>query len=108
MTLCIYCILLFILGVDYTDPETYDSGSTDMGNVSHIVPAIHPFFAIPTKSYNHTKEFADVSGLPEAQESTLTAAKALAMTCLNLMRNREILELVKEQFKEDIMKDMEN
>lgn len=90
MTLIIYSILFFTLGVHYIDPKSNESGSTDMGNVSHVIPAIHPFFAIPTKSCNHTKEYADVAGLPEAQEPTLNAAKALAMTCLNVMRNREI------------------
>jgi hypothetical protein len=30
------------------------SGSTDMGNVSYVVPSIHPKFRIPTTAVNHT------------------------------------------------------
>ena len=29
--------------------ETFSCGSTDMGNVSWVVPSIHPMFRIPTK-----------------------------------------------------------
>lgn len=39
------------------------SGSTDMGNVSHVVPSIHPMFYIGGKGVNHTREFTDDSGL---------------------------------------------
>lgn len=84
-----------------------DPGSTDMGNVSHLVPAIHPYFAIPTYEDTHTKAFADTAGRLEAQEPTITAAKALAMTCLSLMRSNEVLQSVKKQFKDDVLKDME-
>ena len=38
------------------------SGSTDMGNVSHVIPSIHPKFRIGTEVANHTKEFAAASG----------------------------------------------
>lgn len=32
-------------------------GSTDMGNVSHVKPSIHPYFDIETSAANHTHEF---------------------------------------------------
>ncbi|GBM33833.1 Peptidase M20 domain-containing protein 2 [Araneus ventricosus] len=78
------------------------AGSTDMGNVSRIVPSIHPMFDIDTKAPNHTKEFAEASGHPKAQVATLAVAKALAVTALSLMRCPEILEEVKKKFKSDI------
>lgn len=37
-------------------------GSTDMGNVSQLIPSIHPFFAIGTKAANHTREFTQAAG----------------------------------------------
>lgn len=95
------------LGVTFNAEEFVECGSTDMGNVSHVVPAIHPYFAIPSVSDTHTTDFRDTSGSPEAQEPTLTAAKALAMTCLTLMRSKDTLQLAKEQFKEDILKDIQ-
>ena len=38
------------------------AGSTDMGNVSHVVPSIHPMFYIGTKAVNHTREFTVATG----------------------------------------------
>ena len=38
-------------------------GSTDMGNVSHKVPAIHPIFHLGSDAKCHTKEFATVAGM---------------------------------------------
>lgn len=38
-------------------------GSTDMGNVSHVVPSIHPMFYIGGKGCNHTREFTEDAGM---------------------------------------------
>lgn len=40
------------------------AGSTDFGNVSVIVPGIHPFFYISTDAMNHTEEYAEAAGMP--------------------------------------------
>ena len=37
--------------------------STDMGNVSYVVPSIHPMFYIGARAMNHTRPFTDASGL---------------------------------------------
>ena len=37
-------------------------GSTDMGNVSYVVPSIHPIFYIGSKNFNHTREFTEAVG----------------------------------------------
>lgn len=37
-------------------------GSTDMGNVSYIVPSIHPFYNIGTNALNHTHDFTTAAG----------------------------------------------
>lgn len=76
-----------------------------MGNVSHVVPSIHPIFPIPCKDGNHTKEYTDAAGLPTAQEPTLNAAKAMAMTAVSVLRCPSILKEVKEQFKIEIAQD---
>lgn len=87
------------------EKATKGGGATDMGNVTHVIPSIHPHFSIPSKDGNHTKGFAEAAGTPEAQEPTLTAAKALAMTCLSLMRSPETLEKARQQFKQDLIDD---
>ncbi len=73
-------------------------GSTDMGNVSHVVPAIHPFIAIgpPGRTPpSHTREFAQATVSPEGEGALLAAAKALAMTCVDLFLAPETLEAVR-------------
>ncbi len=51
------------LGVDFSGvPSDVPSGSTDMGNVSYVVPSIHPCFNIGPPVVNHTKEFAAAAG----------------------------------------------
>lgn len=39
------------------------AGSTDFGNVSFIVPGIHPFFYICTDALNHTEEYTEAAGI---------------------------------------------
>lgn len=43
--------------------QTVPSGSTDMGNVSHVVPSIHPTFYIGTDVASHTRAFALAAGM---------------------------------------------
>lgn len=38
------------------------AGSTDFGNVSYIIPGIHPFFSIGTDALNHTEEYTEAAG----------------------------------------------
>jgi len=75
------------------------TGSTDMGNVSHVVPAIHPYVAItdrPGGAVSHSREFADATVSPAGEAALLVAAKALAMTCLDLILSPETLTAVRE------------
>ncbi len=53
------------LGVKMEEDEEKKSsptGSTDMGNVSHVVPSIHPMYYIGTQAANHTRQFTDAAG----------------------------------------------
>ena len=75
-------------------------GSTDMGNVSYVVPSIHPVYRIGSGSeVNHTRDFTSVSNLPEAHMQTLVVAKAMAHTCIDVLTMDGLLEDIKEQFK---------
>jgi amidohydrolase len=54
-------------------------GSTDMGNVCHYLPAIHPTIAVlGHEGQTHTAQFAQDAMTPEADQSILDAARALA------------------------------
>jgi amidohydrolase len=55
--------------------------STDMGNVSQVVPAIHPYIGIGSlPATNHQREFAAFCVGPQAQQAILDGAIALAWT----------------------------
>lgn len=73
-------------------------GSTDMGDVSYVVPSIHPMFGIPTEAGNHTAGFTAAAATNEAHLNTLRAAKALAMTALDAYFRPEVMEAVKKEF----------
>ncbi|GAA3676844.1 M20 family metallopeptidase [Arthrobacter ginkgonis] len=58
--------------------------STDMGNVSLVLPAIHPYIGIGSlPAVNHQKEFAEHCVTGAADRAVLDAAKAMAWTCID-------------------------
>jgi amidohydrolase len=60
-------------------------GSTDMGNVSHVVPAIHPFLAIDAgDAVNHQPEFAAATVTPSGDKTIRDGALAMAWTVIDL------------------------
>ena len=60
-------------------------GSTDMANVSRVIPAIHPMIAIDCDgSVNHQPEFAEHCAGPSADRAILDAATAMALTIAEL------------------------
>uniref|UniRef100_A0A2K6F0N5 Xaa-Arg dipeptidase n=1 Tax=Propithecus coquereli TaxID=379532 RepID=A0A2K6F0N5_PROCO len=73
--------------------------STDFGNVTFVVPGIHPYFYIGSKALNHTEQYTEAAGSQEAQFYTLRTAKALAMTALDVIFKPELLERIREDFK---------
>ncbi|XP_065913317.1 xaa-Arg dipeptidase-like [Dysidea avara] len=78
-------------------------GSTDMGNVSYVVPSIHPMYKIGDGSQvNHTREFTAITNTSEAHQHTLIAAKAMSMTVVDVLTNPAVLEQIKKEFASDI------
>uniref|UniRef100_A0AAQ6AQR1 Uncharacterized protein n=1 Tax=Amphiprion ocellaris TaxID=80972 RepID=A0AAQ6AQR1_AMPOC len=86
------------LGIQFEEPTNHITASTDFGNVSFIVPGIHPFFYICTDAFNHTKEYIQAAGAEKAQLHTLRAAKALAMTAVDVVCSPDLLRQVREDF----------
>jgi amidohydrolase len=65
--------------------------STDMGNVSHVVAAIHPYIGIKSAPVvNHQREFADACVTEAADASLLDAATALALTVVDVAWNDRV------------------
>jgi amidohydrolase len=75
-------------------------GSTDMGNVSALVPAIHPTVAIaPPDVPIHTPEFCDVSASEAGHLGLLDAAKAMAMTAVDVLLDADLRRRIEEEFR---------
>jgi len=74
-------------------------GSTDMGNVSQLVPSIHPGVAIVSPEVvNHSPEFALAAASEAGIQGMLDGAKALAMTVVDLIASPEIVTKAKQEF----------
>lgn len=74
------------LGRPLGDPDVLGHvvGSTDMGNVSHAVPSIHPLIAVaPPGVAIHTSEFARHSRGDAGDRAVIDGAKALVGTVLD-------------------------
>ncbi|MEV6349258.1 amidohydrolase [Actinoplanes sp. NPDC051851] len=64
------------------------SASTDMGNISHVVPSIHPMIGLRgVTATPHTHEFTAHTATPAADEALIHAAKLLARTGYDLATN---------------------
>jgi metal-dependent amidase/aminoacylase/carboxypeptidase family protein len=60
-------------------------GSSDLGNISHLVPTIHPMIAISDPdTVPHTKAFAAAAVSERADRAVIDGAKALAMTAVDV------------------------
>jgi amidohydrolase len=82
------------------DPDSA-FGSTDMGNVSQIIPGIHPLVAIaPVEVAHHSPQFALAAASEAGSRGMLDAAKALAMTVVDLVANPEMVGKAKEEFEQ--------
>ena len=88
------------LGISGIQNETEGTGSTDMGNVSHVVPTIHPLFLVGSgKEVNHTREFTAIANTPEAHAKTLLVGKALCFTCIDVLTGGDtLMKEIKDAF----------
>lgn len=83
-------------------PAEQISGSTDMGNVSKLLPSIHPMIGIaPPRVALHTEEFAQYAGSEDGQRGVLDGAKALAMTGVDILCTPALLDAMRAAFKAD-------
>lgn len=88
------------LGVTDILPAHNSSGSTDMGNVSQVVPAIHPYLKIGDQDLRgHSREFAQATITDQGFSALKLAAKTLAMTTLDLLFNPEEIAKAKKELE---------
>ena len=76
------------------------AGSTDMGNVSHRVPSIHPMLAVaPAGVIIHNPEFARWAASDKGDDAVIDGAKSLAWTALDLMTDAQLMGRVRSDFE---------
>lgn len=79
--------------------EKGSGGSLDMGNVSQIVPAIHPYIKICEQAHAcHTNEFREAAMSKEGFEGMMLGAKSMAYTALDVLIDSELLQTIKTEF----------
>jgi amidohydrolase len=79
--------------------EARVTGSTDMGNVSHQVPSIHPMLKIaPPDVPLHTVEFCRWAASDAADQGVIDGSKALAMTAIDFLSDPALREAVRVAF----------
>ena len=90
---------LSTLGRQTSDRASRATGSTDMGNVSALVPAIHPTIAVaPPEVSVHTREFAACAASEDGHRGLLDAARAMAMTAIDVLIDPDLRRRMKEEF----------
>lgn len=84
-----------------TDPSI-GAASTDMGDVSLAVPAIHPWLAICEEGETlcHKREFEKCAVSPRGFKTMLDAAKALAHTAADLFEDPALVEQARAEHKQ--------
>ncbi len=86
-------------GIPFNPPKDKSMGSTDMGDVTQAVPGIHPYVQICEDDVaGHSREFTEASGAERGAVAMLAAAKAIAMTTVDVLTEAGLSERIWEEF----------
>lgn len=87
------------LGREMLPPLERGLGSSDMGNVSVLVPTIHPMVAIASLDVvPHSAEFAQAAASEKGHQGLVDGAKGMAMTVVDLIARPEAMKRVRDEF----------
>lgn len=78
-------------------------GSTDMGNVSQVVPAVHGYISLgPVEEVGntHNPEFAPSTVSPQGEAAIISSAKTMAMTLVDLLTDQGLLTDARAEFEQ--------
>jgi amidohydrolase len=86
-------------GVSETPEDKEHLGSSDVGNVSQVMPTIQPLVKIaPDGTPIHSREFKEAARGPLARQGLVIAAKTMAMTTYDLLAQPELLARARQEF----------
>ncbi|MBN8201600.1 M20 family metallopeptidase [Bacillus sp. NTK034] len=89
------------LGETVVEGDRDGIGSTDAGNISQVVPTIHPYIKIGADDLvAHTVPFREAAASAKGDEALITGAKGLALTAFQLVTDQELLKSIKQEFIE--------
>lgn len=75
-------------------------GSIDMGNVSKVTAAIHPYVSLGSTNFTgHSKEMADATITEEGHEMMLKGIIALALTGYDVLNDKELYKNIRAEFE---------
>ena len=90
-------------------PSAAVVGSTDMGNVSYRVPAIHPMIKVaPSHVAIHSPEFTAYAASADGDAAVIDGAKALAMTVVDLWLEPGVIAAAKQELADTLDTDSES
>ena len=93
--------------IPYEEAVKFGAGSTDMGNVSHRLPSIHPMLAVaPPNVVIHNPEFAKWAASDKGDAAVIDGAKALALTAADFLLSTELQDRAKTAY--DVSKGLAN
>jgi amidohydrolase len=95
------------LDVEWETPaQDAGVGSSDIGDVSQLVPTIHPYLKIcETGIGGHTPEFAEAARSARADELTATGSTALAWTAADVLLRPEVRDQLRQTFRDHLGRD---
>ncbi len=95
----LYSSQLAYLGLqESTAPADKNKGSSDIGNVSQVVPTIHPHVPIGDGLHIHSEEFARATISDKGKEAVLEGARAMALTVAELIASPEWRQKIIKEF----------
>ena len=78
--------------------DDFGYGSTDTGNVSHVVPTIHPHIKIGSRNLvGHTHRFREAAGSTHGDQALIRGAKILSLMGLELIEDSALFKEIVEQ-----------
>ena len=78
--------------------DDFGYGSTDTGNVSHVVPTIHPHIKIGSRNLvGHTHRFREPAASTHGDQAVIRGAKLLSLMGLELLTNQALFDEIIEQ-----------
>jgi amidohydrolase len=78
-------------------------GSTDMGDISQIMPAVHAYLSIaPRNVPNHTVDFTAAAATPAGDQAVIDGALSMAQTAADLFADPSLVDRAKAEFQEKL------